>query len=99
MTALNLVQASELLLNIAHTTWPRILLVETPAGRVVIGGDAGNDLPLPPRLHLHPNRWNDSQKERTSSCIRQFIPFRGPTKAAASTRMPSFVRAASSISA
>src|SRR5262249_35519972 len=32
-----------------HIAGPASYRVDTPAGSVVIGGDAGNDVPLPPR--------------------------------------------------
>jgi len=49
--------------------------VDTPAGSVVIGGDAGNDVLAPPRtLTRRPIRWKGWRRGPTSSCTQRCIP-------------------------
>ena len=47
--------------------------VDTPAGSVVIGGDASNDVPAPRALPRRPIRSRSWRREWISSCIRQPI--------------------------
>ena len=54
--------------------------VDTPAGSVVIGGDAGNDVLAPPRTSSTSDQVEKLAKGPTSLCIRRFIPIMGPDK-------------------
>jgi ribonuclease Z len=67
--------------------------VDTPAGTVVIGGDAGSDVFAPPRNSSTSDQVEKLAKGAISSCIRRFIPLWGRTTAAECFRMLIIARA------
>src|SRR5437867_2148741 len=76
-----------------HTAGHASYRVDTPAGSVVIGGDAANDVAAPPRSHSTSDQVERLAQGLTSSCTQRYIPSSGRTGPADFRRQASIARA------
>jgi ribonuclease Z len=67
--------------------------VDTPAGSVVIGGDASNDVTAPPRAHSTSDQVEKLARGLMSLCTRRCIPSWLPTRAVGSRRQSFIAKA------